>query len=263
MADVELSIAGGVARITINRPAMLNAMSSAMWATMLGMAQRIEQDADVRCVLLTGAGSSFCAGGDVKEFSTTLSLDAAERARFWVSSAELTNSLFMTLERMPQPFVVSARGVGAGGGMALVAAADLAIVSDNAKFHAAQIKLGAIPDSGVSYNMVRSIGLKRAKQYGMLGDVMDAQTALAVGLVNWVVPDAELDARTDALVARLAKAPAAAMALTKHTFNAAWNESLGDHFAQEARDVAACVRAPDYAERVSAFMTRKTSEAGK
>ena len=111
--------------------------------------------------------------------------------------------------------------------------------------------------------MVRSIGLKRAKQYGMLGDVMDAQTALAVGLVNWVVPDAELEARTDALVARLVKSPAAAMALTKHTFNAAWNESLGDHFVQEARDVAACVRAPDYTERVTAFLERKSPESRK
>ena len=129
MADVEMNLQGGVARITINRPAMLNAMSTTMWATMLAMAQRVEQDPGIRCVLLTGAGTSFCAGGDVKEFASTLKFDDAERARFWVNSAEVTNSLFMTLERMPQPVVVSARGVGAGGGMALVAAADLAIVS--------------------------------------------------------------------------------------------------------------------------------------
>ena len=141
--------------------------------------------------------------------------------------------------------------------MALVAAADLAIVSDNARFFAAQIKLGAIPDSGVSYNMVRSMGLKRAKQYGMLGDEMDAATALAVGLVNWVVPDAELEARTEALLARLVKSSSTALTLSKNTFNAAWNESLGDHFVQEARDVAACVRSADYAERVHAFMNRK------
>ena len=254
--ELKFDVCDGVAHITINRPEAMNAMSTRMWAAMLDLVQGVEHDASVRCLLLSGAGENFCSGGDVKEFSTTLNLSDAERARFWMRSADVTNTMFMVLERIPQPVVVSARGVGAGGGMALVAAADLCVASDNARFFAAQIKLGAIPDSGVSYNMVRSMGLKRAKQFGMLGEMMDAKTALDLGLVNWVVPDAELEARTAALVARLVKTPAKALALTKATFNNAWNESLGDHFLQEARDVGACVMAPDYPARVRAFVER-------
>ncbi len=256
MADVELSLVEGVARITLNRPAAMNAMTVAMWERMLEIVQGIEHDAAVRCVLISGAGGSFCAGADVKEFASTLDFDPARRAQHWVHSAEMTNMLFMTLERIPQPVVASVRGMAAGGGMALVAAADLAIASDGAKMFAAQIKLGAIPDSGVSYNMVRSLGLKRAKQLGMLGDTIDAATALDYGLLNWVVPEAELDARTDALIARLARTPRTAMALTKATFNQAWNESLGEHFQQEARDVAACVTADDFVQRVRGFVER-------
>jgi 2-(1,2-epoxy-1,2-dihydrophenyl)acetyl-CoA isomerase len=256
MSDLLFEKRDGVARIVFNRPLSTNAVTSQMWADMLAMVQGVEHDPQIRCLLLTGNGDSFCAGGDVKEFASTLALSDADRARFWVRSAEVTNAMFMTLERIPQPVVASVRGVAAGGGMALVAAADLAIASDTSRFHAAQIKLGAIPDSGVSYNMVRSIGLKRAKQYGMLGDVMDAATALDIGFVNWVVPDAELDARTDALLARLVKNSATGLALTKATFNDAWNETLGEHFVQEARDVGECVQTQDFMQRVRGFIER-------
>jgi 2-(1,2-epoxy-1,2-dihydrophenyl)acetyl-CoA isomerase len=255
--ELRLQVGGGVARITINRPEVMNAINTRMWAELLDMVQSIEHNRAVRCLLLTGDGENFCAGGDVKEFSSTLTLSAGERAQFWMRSADVTNAMFIALERIPQPVVVSARGVGAGGGMALVAAADLCVASDTARFFAAQIKLGAIPDSGVSYNMVRSMGLKRAKQYGMLGEVMDAKTALDLGLVNWVVPDADLEARTEAVVAKLVKTPATALALTKATINAAWNESLSEHFVQEARDVGQCVTASDYPERVRAFIERR------
>lgn len=256
MAEIELSLVEGVARITLNRPASMNAMNVAMWERMLEIVQGIEHDPSVRCVLIMGAGENFCAGADVKEFAATLDFETSHRVRHWVHSAEMTNMLFLTLERIPQPVVASVRGVAAGGGMALVAAADLAIGADSAKMFAAQIKLGAIPDSGVSYNMVRSIGLKRAKQLGMLGDTIDAATALDFGLLNWVVPDDQLDARTEQLTARLARTPRTALALTKATFNQAWNESLGEHFQQEARDVAECVSADDFVQRVRGFVER-------
>jgi 2-(1,2-epoxy-1,2-dihydrophenyl)acetyl-CoA isomerase len=256
-SELQLEVRAGVARITINRPLVMNAINTRMWATLLDMVQSIEHDDAVRCLLLSGAGENFCAGGDVQEFSSTLAYSDAERARFWMRSADVTNAMFVALERIPQPVVVSARGVGAGGGMALVAAADLCIASDTARFFAAQIKIGAIPDSGVSYNMVRSLGLKRAKQYGMLGEMMDAKTALEIGFVNWVVPNSALEERTEALVTKLVRMPATALALTKSTFNAACNESLCEHFVQEARDVGACVTAPDYPERVRAFIERQ------
>jgi 2-(1,2-epoxy-1,2-dihydrophenyl)acetyl-CoA isomerase len=257
MPDIEFSIADRIARITINRPAVRNACSTAMWSRLSELTHLVEQNQAVRCLLITGAGEHFCAGGDLQEFATTLPLSTEERACFWANSADVTNGFFMVLERMPQPVVVSVRGHAAGGGMAIVAAADLAMVSDTAKFLAAQIKIGAIPDSGVSYNLVRSLGLKRAKQLGMLGDVIDAKTALDYGLINWVVADAELDARTEELLRRIVQSPGTAMALTKRAFNDAWTSSLADHYFQEAKDVAACVRDPDYDRLVRAFLDRK------
>ena len=256
MADIDFSSADGVARITINRPAMRNACSTAMWSRLSELAHHVEQDRAVRCLLIAGAGEHFCAGGDLREFKSTLPLSTQDRARFWANSADVTNGFFMVMERMPQPVIVSVRGYAAGGGMAVVAAADLAIVSDTARFLAAQIKIGAIPDSGVSYNMVRSLGLKRAKQLGMLGETIDATTALSVGLVNWVVPDAELDVRTEQLLQRIVQSPGTAMALTKRAFNDAWTSSLADHYIQEAKDVADCVRDPDYDRLVRAFLER-------
>jgi 2-(1,2-epoxy-1,2-dihydrophenyl)acetyl-CoA isomerase len=256
MADLNLEIANGIARITINRPAVRNACTTAMWAQLSDIFHRLEQDRAVRCVSIEGSGQHFCSGGDINEFSSTLTMSTEERARFWARSADTTNGFFLVMERMPQPVVAKVRGSAAGGGMAIVAAADLAIVSDTASFLAAQIKIGAIPDSGVSYNMVRSLGLKRAKQLGMLGDAIDAATALQMGLVNWVVPDSDLDVRTDALLDRLAKSPATAMALTKRAFNDAWTTTPADHYFQEARDVAACVSDPDYDRLVRAFLSR-------
>ncbi|MEY2925630.1 MAG: hypothetical protein RL367_107 [Pseudomonadota bacterium] len=256
MTDLIVEIASGVARYTINRPDAMNAMTRDMWSGLADQLRAIENDHDVRAVLITGAGDHFCAGGDVKEFSTTLGMDTAARAQFWMESGDKGNALFNIIERLPQPVVARVRGMAAGGGMAIVAAADLAIASDSARFIAAQIKIGAIPDSALSYNMVRGVGPKRAKQYCFLGDVLDAQTAEAIGLLNWVVADAELDSATDALLARLVKLPREALARTKRAMNAAHRISVADHLAQESLDIGACVSEPDFTERVSAFVNR-------
>lgn len=254
--DLLFEVRDGVARITINRPALMNAMHRAMWSGMADLVRSIENEPDVRCVLITGAGDNFCAGGDVKEFSTTTDMSPRARGRFWAESGDKGNQLFQVLERAPQPIVVRVKGMAAGGGMALVAAADLAIAAEGSRYLAAQIKIGAIPDSALSYNLTKNVGPKRAKQYCFLGDIMDAATALEFGLVNWVVPEAELDARTEALVARIVKLPRTALARTKNAMNAAYRVSLADHLAQETLDIGACIEDPEYAERVTAFMNR-------
>lgn len=257
MAELEMETRNGVARITINRPEVMNAMRSEMWPQLGDMVREVEHNTDIRCVLLTGAGHNFCSGGDVKEFSTTLDMTPEQRATHWMKNADQTNGhLFAVLERIPQPFVVSFRGVAAGGGMSLVAAADLAIASETARIHAAQIKIGAIPDSCAAYNFVRQFGIKQAKQYGFLGEPMDAQTALQLGLVNWVVPDGELEARTEELVAKLVKMPRVAMARTKALFNAAHRQTLAEYAVQEALDVGACVKEDDYVQNVRKFVTK-------
>ena len=147
--------------------------------------------------------------------------------------------------------------MAAGGGLAIVSAADLAIASEESRFLAAQIRVGVIPDSALSYNLVRNIGPKRAKQIAYLGDIFSPQEALEFGLLNWVVPDDELDARTEALLAKIADLPQEALGRTKTAMNIAHRISINDHLAQETIDIGAVVTHPDYATRVTAFMERK------
>jgi 2-(1,2-epoxy-1,2-dihydrophenyl)acetyl-CoA isomerase len=258
MSELLLEIREGIAHVTINRPEAMNAMRSDMWPAMADLLRRVEHDPAVRCVVIAGAGEHFCAGGDVKEFGTTVDMSPGERAAHWMRMADLTNALFLVIERIPQPVITSVRGVAAGGGLALVAASDLSIVAEDARFFAAQIKLGAIPDSGVGYNLVRTIGLKRAKQYSYLGDAFDAATAIQMGLVNWVVAKDSLVERTAELARRLAKVPSVALARTKDEINAAHTRSLSEHFQQEARDVGACVSQDAFADNVRAFVRSRT-----
>lgn len=258
MSDEELGfvIDGPIARATINRPHAMNAMKQYMWEALADNLRRIETNRDVRVVVISGAGDNFCSGADVKEFSTTLGMTDAERANHWMTAGDKGNQLFAVIERMPQPVVTRIKGMAAGGGLAIVAAADLAIASQNSRYLAAHIRLGAIPDSALSYNLVRNVGPKRAKQIGFLGDIFGPEEALDFGLVNWVVPDEELDVRTEALLARLAKGPQEALTRTKRAMNIAHRISVAEHLAQETLDIGAVVSHPDYSERVSAFMER-------
>lgn len=259
MSDHELIfvIDGPVARITINRPQAMNAMKNGQWEEIGDFLRAIEMDPAVRVVLITGAGDNFCAGGDVKEFSTTLGMSDLERANHWMTSGDKGNQMFALIERIPQPVVARVRGMAAGGGLAIVAAADLAIASENSRFLAAQIRVGVIPDSALSYNLVRNIGPKRAKEICYLGDIFDPQTARECGLINRIVPDSELDAVIEDVVQRLARAPQEALARTKRAMNLAHRISVQDHLAQETLDIGAVVAHPDYAARVGAFMERK------
>lgn len=254
--EVLLDVDGPVARITMSRPEVMNAMRTDAWAEMADMLRDIEHDPDIRCVVLTGAGEHFCSGGDVDEFATTTDLDPRARGRLWSAVADRSNQLLHVLERMPQPVVARVRGMAAGGGLALVAQADIAIASESSRFLAAQIKVGAVPDAGLGYNLVRAAGIKRAKEIALLGEVLDAHAALDAGLVTRVVPDAELDARTDEVVARLVSMPRTALELTKRAMNAAGSISLADHLGQESLDIAACVEDPEYVARVTAFLQR-------
>jgi 2-(1,2-epoxy-1,2-dihydrophenyl)acetyl-CoA isomerase len=254
--DLTLNIEGAIARIAINRPDALGAMKSNMWADMTDLLRRIEHDENVRCVVIESVGKHFCAGADVKEFAKSTELSQKELAYHWMKNADQTNHLFMTIERIPQPVIASVRGVAAGGGLGIVTVCDLIIASETANFFAAQVKLGAIPDSAVSFNLRRAIGVKKAKQYCYLGDSFDAAEAADMGLVNWVVEDEQLEAETDKLAKRLAKMPGAALPLTKRALNRSFQNSLAEHLAEEPIDVGQCVSHPDFSKMVRAFASK-------
>ncbi len=237
--DLVCSLAQGIARMMINRPDARNAMTGSVIQEMLAFCRRIENDPDVRCLSITGAGEHFMAGGDVKGFMQ----DAAP--------------LWVILERMPKPVVCSVRGYCAGAALSFVAGSDLTIASDSAKFLLAHVGLGLSPDAATSYHLPRAVGVKIAKQLAFFGDRFDAEEALRIGLVNWVVPDAELDAKTEEILKRLAVAPSVSIAQSKRLMNQALGNTISEQLTDEGIGVGNCAASDDLKEGIRAFVEKR------
>jgi 2-(1,2-epoxy-1,2-dihydrophenyl)acetyl-CoA isomerase len=255
--DLICSVAEGIARMTFNRPEARNAMTGPMIQEMLDFCRRIENDPDVRCLSITGAGEHFMAGGDVKGFMPVIDQPAElKRSNFEQRSFDAA-PLWVILERMPKAVVCSVRGFSAGAALSLVAGSDLTIASDNAKFLLAHVGLGLCPDAATTYHLPRTVGVKVAKQLAFFGDRFDAQEALRIGLVNWVVPDAELDARTEEILKRLALAPSISIAQSKRLMNQALGNTISEQLTQEGIGVGNCAVSEDLKEGVRAFVEKR------
>jgi 2-(1,2-epoxy-1,2-dihydrophenyl)acetyl-CoA isomerase len=256
-ADVLTSVDSGIARITINRPDHRNAVTGDMLQTMAQFVHTATADPTVKAVLITGAGPHFMAGGDVKGFGAVLDLPAEQRRADFQQRSRDAAPLWLALEDMPQPLVVAVRGFCAGAAISLVAGADLVIASDTARFVLAHVGIGLVADAASTYHLPRAIGLRRAKQMALLGDRIDATEALAMGLVNWVVPDDALETKTEQLLARLATAPSISLAQAKHLLNRSLAASLEDQIEAEGQAVGACAASNDLREGISAFLEKR------
>ena len=255
--DLICSVTDGIARMTINRPAARNAMTGPVIQGMLEFCRRIENDSVVRCLLITGAGEHFMAGGDVKGFLEVIDQPGEQlRPNFEQRSWDAA-PLWVTLERMPQPVVCSVRGFCAGAALSFVAGSDITISSDNAKFLLAHVGLGLSPDAATTYHLPRAVGVKVAKQLAFFGDRIDAQEALRIGLVNWVVPDAELNAKTEEILKRLASAPSISIAQSKRLMNQALGNTISEQLAAESIGVGNCAASEDLKEGVHAFVDKR------
>lgn len=250
-------IDGPVARITFNRPHVRNALTTGMVTTMREFLKKVEHDPSVRVVVMTGAGDHFMAGGDVGGFARALDATGEERRADFEQRAGVAMSLFAVMERLPKPIIAKVRGAVAGASVGWVAASDFVLVSDTALFIIAHIVLGTSPDGAVTWHLPRAVGLRKAKEMALLGDRMSAQEAVEFGLANRVVPDADLDAETEKLIARLAKAPSYAIGRTKLLLNKAFSNSLDTQMQLEAESFGACAGTEDFAEGVRAFTEKR------
>src|ERR671936_704695 len=186
--DLLESVKDGVAVLTLNRPDRLNALSGPMLDALLEALPRLAADADVGVVVVTGAGRGFCAGGDVKAMAEGREAEGTsleEKAHALRSRMEVSR----WLHEMPQPTVAMVRGAAAGAGLSIALACDLRIASDNARFGTAFARVGYSGDSVGSYFLTQLVGTAKARELYFTADVVDAQQALALGLVNRVVPD--------------------------------------------------------------------------
>lgn len=257
METITLGRAGAIASITLNRPKALNALDLQMVEELSAITSQLEADASLRCVVLTGAGDNFMAGGDIKTFHQGLADPAEKRKREFEHMIGEVHAAITRLRRMPCPVIAAVRGAVAGFGFSLMSACDLALAADNAYFTLAYCHIGVSPDGGATYALPRVVGAKMAMEIALLGDRFDARRALELGLVNRVVPLGELEAETAQLAARLAQGPTAVYARTKRLINGSLNNSLAEQLQAEQDCFAASAASPDFAEGVRAFVEKR------
>jgi 2-(1,2-epoxy-1,2-dihydrophenyl)acetyl-CoA isomerase len=246
-----LDRADGIATLTLNRPQARNALDLAMRDELVAALDELEADAAVRVVILTGAGGNFCAGGDVK--SMMRQHTAAEgRAR-----VELLNRFVLRLFHFPKPVIAMVEGFAVGAGCNIALGCDLIVASDRARFGEVFARIGLVPDGGGTWLLSRLVGLARAKELVFTAEIIDAAEALRIGLVNRVVPSAELEATTRALAVRLAAGPPATLALAKSLLNGAATLDLPSALALEALAQGHAITSEDHAEGVRAFLEKR------
>ena len=253
----------GVARITLNRPEVLNSFDGAMSRSLQQVLAEVAQDSTLRAVYLTGAGRAFCAGQDLGE-ADGQSGGGAERkggsggiADFAARVRNLYNPLVLALRRMPKPVVCAVNGVAAGAGANLALACDIVIAAEEAAFLQAFIKIGLVPDTGGSWTLPRLVGSAQAAAMMLLGEKVSAARALELGMVYKVCPQAELDGTAFALAAELAAQPTYALSLIKQLLAVSSHNSLEQQLELEAEYQGLAGRSADYAEGVRAFLEKR------
>jgi 2-(1,2-epoxy-1,2-dihydrophenyl)acetyl-CoA isomerase len=246
----------GIATLTLNRPESLNAMNEAMMAEIERILIELAADTEVRAVVLTGSGRAFSSGGDQKRRA-----GEGQQAFFdgdlGGALIERLNRCILRMQRLEKPIVGSINGVAAGAGMNIALATDLRIAADTARFGEVFTRVGLVPDGGGTYFLPRLVGTAKAMELILLADVIDAQEALRIGLVNRVVPADQLENETLKLAERLAQGPTVAYGLAKTGLYHGLGMSLEDVLNMEARNQAIAVRTPDRAEGVAAFLEKR------
>jgi 2-(1,2-epoxy-1,2-dihydrophenyl)acetyl-CoA isomerase len=256
MSDLLETIKDGVAVLTLNRPERLNAMSTAMLDGLLEALPRLAADEGVGVVVLTGAGRGFCAGGDVKAMAAGREFDDGTleaKAQGLRRRMEVSR----WLHEMPKPTIAMVRGAAAGAGLSLALACDLRVAADNARFATAFARVGYSGDFGGSWFLTQLVGTAKARELYYTADIVDAAQALALNLVNRVVPDARLEEETLALAQRLASGPRVALRYMKRNMNAAETNSLTEHLDLEAWHHTRCGATEDHREATKAFVEKR------
>jgi 2-(1,2-epoxy-1,2-dihydrophenyl)acetyl-CoA isomerase len=249
----------GVATITLNRPDVLNAISPQMIEELQGALYLVKDDARVRAVVLTGAGRGFCSGADLKarqrlkpsEAPPDASKAGAERLR------RTLNPLILAIRTIEKPFIAAVNGVAAGAGCNLALACDIVVASDEARFGNVFARIGLIPDCGGHFFLPRLVGFHKAAELMFTGDIIGAHEAERIGLINRVVPHAELVKHARELSERLARGPTRAIGLCKRTMNLGITADLAAVLDAEAEGQGLASQTEDHWEGVQAFLEKR------
>jgi enoyl-CoA hydratase/carnithine racemase len=249
METLQVDRAGGVVTVTLDRPAKKNAINLTMWEELEGILAEIRRSADDRAVVVTGAGGEFCSGADL-----TSGIDTGEPRLAYMRRV---GRVAMTLHDIRQPVIAKVRGVAAGAGANLALGCDLIVAAEGSRFSEIFARRALSIDFGGSWLLPRLVGLHRAKELALLADIISADEAFAMGLVNRVVPDAELDGVVADWSARLAAGPTLALSMTKKLLNASYSLTLGEAVEAEAMAQTVNFGTADTAEALQAFLQKR------
>lgn len=251
---VLLAIEHAVAVITLNRPRVLNAIDAHMARSLADAIAQIARDGSARALLLRGEGRAFCAGGDVARFvegDPTAAIEAI---------IDPLHAALRALDALKLPTLAAVQGPAAGAGFSLALACDLCIAADDAVFTLAFARIGISPDSSSTYRLPRLVGARKALELAMLAEPVRAPEALALGVVNRVVPAADLASEATALARRLAQGPTAAYARIKHLVGRSLGNDLSAQLDLEREAFLAGTRTADFREGVEAFLAKRPAQ---
>jgi len=248
------SVHEGIAVLVMNRPERMNALNNELATALHSSLQRIAKDDSIRVIVLTGAGRAFCAGGDLeaigkgRESNNLKQLEPILRAGMGV---------VLTMRTMPQPVIAAVNGAAAGAGMNVALAADIRISAEEATFGQNFAKVGLFPDYGGTYFLPELVGPSKAAEMFYTGDMIDAQTALRLGLVSRVVPAAHLEAEVKTLAQKIASGPPLAIRAVKKVMFAEQKEALERALEVEVEHQMKCFASEDCLEGVHAFFEKR------
>lgn len=247
-----LEIEGAVATLTLNRPQAFNAIGLDEARYLESLAARITASSDIRVVVVRGNGPAFCAGGDIRCFVAHLD-DIEPMVRELLGAL---NRFLLALRDGPYIVLTSVHGAAAGAGFSLAALGDICIAADNAKFTTAYNKLGVTPDGGGSIGIVERVGARKALELFLATDSLTAQQALALGLVNQVVPADQLEAATAAMAARLARNAPEAILLTKKLVQQASHTPAAAQLEAETEAMVRCMGTDVFRDAIARFVKK-------
>jgi 2-(1,2-epoxy-1,2-dihydrophenyl)acetyl-CoA isomerase len=253
--SVLFAVRDNVAHVTLNRPQAGNALDVEMAKELAAAALECESNRGVRSVLLSGAGKSFCAGGDVKVFAAQQDLPRYLR--------EITSYLHLAVSRLARldaPVIAAVHGSAAGGGFSLAISCDLVLAAESATFLMAYSKIGMAPDGGSTYFLPRLVGLKRAMELTLTNRVLSAAEARDWGIVTEVVAPELLATRAEELARSLAQGPTGAFGSAKRLLHGGWNQTLETQMELESRAIAEAGGSADGQEGIRAFVEKRKAK---
>src|SRR5271168_2784782 len=244
----------GIAYVTVNRPKVLNALNTPTWADIRTAFEDARDDMAVRGVILTGAGNrAFIAGADISELSKATALDAQRASRFGQEVLDL-------IENLGKPVIAAVNGFALGGGCETAMACSIRIAVDTAKFGQPEVTLGLVPGGGGTQRLPRLVGKGRALQLILSGEMIDAREAYRIGLVNEIVPAANLIARAEAILKKIGANAPIAVKLSLEAVNKGLETSQAEGLLLEASYFGLCAATEDKKEGTSAFLEKRAPQ---